>query len=171
MRIRLSSLTLAAAMAAAGSRVTAQTPSSFAQASEDKTLASLIDEALARNPDLLAAREAVAAARTRPDQARALPETGFSVLYTNDGGAISLGERDMTTLAFTASQTLPWPGKRSTRASRAELEAGQAAQLAERARLSTVASVKRAYYRLALNRQLLALVNERGDIWRELEGV
>src|SRR5262249_41181907 len=103
---------------------------------EDPVLDSLVTEALARNPDLLAAREAVTAARTRPDQARALPETGFSVLYTNDGGAISLGERDMTTLAFAATQTLPWPGKRSTRAEQAELSAGQAAQREQRVRLS-----------------------------------
>jgi len=142
-----------------------------AGATADEALASLIEEALARSPDLLAARESAAAARTKPDQARALPETGFSVLYTNDGGAFSLGEREMTTLAFTASQTLPWPGKRSTRAGQAELSAGQAAQQVERARLSTIASVKKAYYGLALARQELALVNERGDIWRELEGV
>lgn len=165
MPTRLFAIVLAAA--AAGSRLVAQT----AQQAEDPVLSSLIEEALVRNPDLLAFREAVAAARTRPDQARALPETGFSVLYTNDGGAISLGEREMTTLAFMASQTLPWPGKRPNRATQAALSADQAAQREERARLSTIASVKRTYHGLVLARQILALVNERGDIWRELEGV
>ena len=165
MPTRILAILLAAAAACGRLSAQASAPA------EDPALSSLIEEALARNPDLLAAREAVAAARTRPDQARALPETGFFVLYTNDGGAISLGEREMTTLAFMASQTLPWPGKRGNRASQAELSAGQAAQREERARLSTIASVKRAYYGLALARQLLSLVNERGDIWRELEGV
>jgi outer membrane protein TolC len=160
------------AAAAAAGRLAAQDPSAAAPArADDPVLASLIEEALARSPDLLAARETIVAARTKPDQARALPPTDFSVLYTNDGGAISLGERDMTTLAFVASQNFPWPGKRPTLAGEAECAAAQVAQVEERLRLSTIASVKRAYYGLALARQILSLVNERGEVWRDLEGV
>jgi outer membrane protein TolC len=52
---------------------------------EDPHLAALVEEALAKNPDLLAVQEAVAAARERPDQARSLADPMVSVAYTNDG--------------------------------------------------------------------------------------
>ena len=52
-----------------------------------------------------------AAARSRPAQARSLPDPMLSVGYTNDGWAPSLGARDMTLLALMGSQELPYPGK------------------------------------------------------------
>src|SRR5262249_14172295 len=78
---------------------------------QDSVLTSLVDEALAHNPDLAAAREALTAARTRPGQARALPDPMLGLTYTNDGWSPSLGSRDMTTLGLMWSQDLPFPGK------------------------------------------------------------
>ena len=64
MRIRTLALMLAAA--AAAGRLAAQDPSAAAPArADDPVLASLIEEALARSPDLLAARETIVAARTK----------------------------------------------------------------------------------------------------------
>jgi cobalt-zinc-cadmium efflux system outer membrane protein len=140
-------------------------------APEDPLLASLIGEALARNPDLLAVKEALTAARARPDQASALPNPMLSLAYTNDGWAPSLGERDMTALAFLWSQDLPYPGKRRLRGDIASLEADSVAQELERARLSLTAAVKRSYYGLILARDLLALVREQEDTWKEIEQV
>ncbi len=134
-------------------------------------LAELVDEALARNPDLLALQDAVAAARERPEQARALPDPMLSVQYTNDAWQPTLGQREMTTLAAMASQTLPWPGKRALRAAIAGQEAIPAQAQLERARLSVAASVKRAYLRLALARQTLLLLAEQEQVSREAEGV
>ncbi len=134
-------------------------------------LASLVAEALAQSPDLQGAQEAALAAEARPDQARALPDPMVSVLYTNDGWSPSLGERDMTTLAFMASQELPWAGKRRVRGEIGVREAQLAAQQQERARLSLVAAVKRAYYALLLAREQLALLREQAEVWRETEGV
>src|SRR5438046_1539300 len=71
-----------------------------------------VEGARARNPDLLAMQEAVAAARSRPRQVRSLPDPMLSFAFTNDGWSPSLGERDMTTLAVMGSQLLPWPGQR-----------------------------------------------------------
>ncbi len=93
---------------------------------EDPALASLIEEALSKNPDVAAARQAAEAAGERPAQARSLANPMFSVEYTNDGWSPSLGEMDMTTLAFMASQELPFPGKRGLRGDIAVREAGQA---------------------------------------------
>jgi len=138
---------------------------------EDPLLASLIDEALAKNPDVAAARQAAAAAGQRPAQARSLPNPMFSVGYTNDGWSPSLGEMQMTNLAFMASQEIPYFGKRGLRGEVASREAGQVEQQAERVGRSITAAVKRAYYGLLLSRNLLDLIRDQEDIWKQIEGV
>jgi outer membrane protein TolC len=148
------------------------TPASAQAPSEpDAALQALVSEALERNPDLLALQEALRAARARPDQARALSDPVLSVLYTNDGWSPSLGTQPMTTLAFMGSQELPYPGKRGLRGDLAAREADQVGQQLERARLGVVAAVKRAYYGLVLSRELLELVREQEQFWKEIEGV
>jgi outer membrane protein TolC len=145
--------------------------SAEAPAFADPVLDALVSEALQKNPDLLALQETVLAARSRPDQVRALPDPMLSVVYTNDGWSPSLGTQDMTTLAFMGSQDLPYPGKRRLRGDVAVREADQVEQELERARLGVVAGVKRAYYGLVLSRELLELVREQEQIWKQIEGV
>jgi cobalt-zinc-cadmium efflux system outer membrane protein len=140
-------------------------------AASDPVLDAILTEALARNPDILAARQAVEAARARVPQEAALPESGFSAVYTNDSWRPTLGTRDMTTLAFMASQAFPFPGKQRLRASIAELEARGAEQRLERLGLTTVEAVRRSYARLILARSLLLLVRDREALWKEIEGV
>ncbi len=140
-------------------------------AADDPVLASLVEEALACNPDLAAAREALAAGRARPQQAQALPDPMLSLTYTNDGWSPSLGSRDMTTLGVMWSQDLPFPGKRALRGRIASLEADATEQRLERTRLSLVAGVRRAYYGLLLARELAELIREQGQVWHEIEGV
>ncbi len=138
---------------------------------EDLLLASLIDEALAKNPDVAAARQEASAAGQRPAQARSLANPMFSVGYTNDGWSPSLGSMEMTTLGFMASQELPYPGKRRLRGEIASREAGQVEQQAERVGRSITAAVKRAYYGLLLSRNLLDLIRDQEDVWKQIEGV
>ena len=140
-------------------------------ASADPVLDALVTEALQRNPDLLALTEGALAARARPDQARALRDPMLSVVYTNDGWSPSLGTQPMTTLGFMGSQELPWSGKRGLRGDVAAREADLVTQQLERARLGVVASVKRAYYGLVLSRELLDLVREQEQVWKQIEGV
>jgi outer membrane protein, heavy metal efflux system len=140
-------------------------------AGEDPQVAALIEEAMAKNPDIRGAEEAVRAARNRPAQARSLPNPMLSAGYTNDGWRPTLGTQEMTTLAFMGAQDLPYPGKRRLRSEIAEREADQVAQQLERARLSVAARVKRAYYGLVLGRDLLELIKEQEEVWKQIEGV
>ncbi len=140
-------------------------------ADEDPQLSVLIEEALANNPDIRGAEEAIWAARNRPAQARSLPNPMLSATYTNDGWHPTLGTKDMTTLAFMGAQDLPYPGKRGLRGEIAERDADQVAQQLERARLSVAARVKRAYYGLVLGRDLLELIREQEEVWKQIEGV
>lgn len=143
----------------------------LAPADEDVTLSALVAEALAHNPDVLAARQALEAARARPDQARSLRDPMLSVVYTNDGGSPSLGREPMTTLGVMGSQEVPLFGKRGLRADILGREADEAEQALERTKRSLSASVRRGYYELALTRGLLALIREQEEVWKETEGV
>ncbi|HSF14455.1 MAG TPA: TolC family protein [Vicinamibacteria bacterium] len=137
----------------------------------DSLLASLVGEALDNNPALKAAREAAAAARSRPAQARSLPDPMFVVSYTNDGVSPTLGSRDMTTLAFMWGQELPYSGKRGLRGDFFLRAADQADQQVERVKLGLTAAVEHAYYDLLVSRELLELVQEQEEIWRQTEGI
>jgi outer membrane protein TolC len=137
----------------------------------DAELAALVREALERSPELKAAEQALAAARNRPAQAQALPNPALGLSYTNDGWPLSLGKSEMSTLALTWSQELPYPGKRSLRAEQASLEACAVEQQLARARLTVAASVKRAYFALLLARQQLELLREQEAAWAQIEEV
>jgi len=139
--------------------------------SDDPVLAALIEEALERNPDVKGAQEALAAARSRPVQARSLSNPMVAVGYTNDGWAPTLGSMPMTTLAVMATQDLPYPGKRRLRGEIASLQADQVEEQLARVALGTVARVRRAYSSLLLARDLLELIREQEEIWKQIEGV
>jgi cobalt-zinc-cadmium efflux system outer membrane protein len=135
-------------------------PPSVIDVGDDPPLVLLIEEALARSPELRAARESVEEARQRPAQARALPEPVLSTTYVNDGAGLSLGESEFTTLGFFWTQDLPYPGKRRLRGDMREREAAEMEQRAERARLDLVAAVRRAYHDLIHAREVLELQRE-----------
>ncbi len=164
--MKRNSLCLTLALALAAGRSAAQ-----AAAPDDPVLAALVQEALDKNPDVVASRAAVLAARQRPAQARALPDPMLQATYTNDGWTPSLGAMPMTTLALMWSQELPWPGKRSLRGHLAEREADAAEPQLQRTLLSLEAQLRRGYADLLLSRQLQGLVAEQEDVWREIEGV
>jgi outer membrane protein, heavy metal efflux system len=138
---------------------------------DPSTLKALIAEALAQNPDLRALQQGLAAARTWPEQAKALPDPMLSALYVNDGWSPSLGERDMTTLGLMGSQTLPWPGKRSLREEIAARDAVPPAERLERQRLSVAAGVRRSFWSLVLAEESLGVLREQEEVWKEAEGV
>jgi outer membrane protein TolC len=137
----------------------------------DPVLEALVAEALQKSPEIAAAREEARALRARPEAASALPDPMASVVYTNDDWQPTLGEREMTTLGFMWSQTLPWPGKRGLRATEAARAADAAEQQTERVRLGIAASVRRAYAGLLLARETLAVVAERDALARDTEAV
>lgn len=140
-------------------------------AAVDTALDALVAEALARNPELQAAGQALAAARERPAQAAALPDPMVSVAFTNEGWGPSLGDMPDSNLAVMASQDLPPPGTRGLRRRIADSDVRVEEHRLARARRSLEASVRRAYHSLAQSRLLLALVAEQADVWRQIEEV
>jgi outer membrane protein TolC len=114
-------------------------------------LASLVDEALHNNREILAAQKKYEAARQRPSQAASLPDPMVSLGYTSNGApypGAGLG-RDVTSNAgITVSQEMAFPGKRQLRGEIAAKEADAEFQEYLTVRLGVVSRLKQAYHEL-----------------------
>lgn len=114
---------------------------------EKLTLSRVIDEALKKNPEILAAEDRWKAERAKVAQARWWPDPQVGIGYERiPEGSYSSGEAAMR--MYTVSQTVPFPGKLTLRGRMA----GKVADLARERYVATinevVSKVKSAYYSL-----------------------
>lgn len=137
----------------------------------DTEVERLVLEALDRNPDLRAARDAAAAAGERVRPAGALPDPMVSLSYENDGISPSLGEMDMTRLSLMVEQQLPFPGKLRLAEEIARKDAERAATGPDRTRLALAAAVRRAYAALLEARENLVITDEQIATFTGIEEV
>jgi outer membrane protein, heavy metal efflux system len=116
------------------------------------SLAALVEEAVANNPEIAAARARHDAALQRPVQERSLPDPMLSAGYNASGkpypGA-GLGTEPTASIGVMVTQEIPYPGKLGLRAAMAGKEADAAREDIATARLSVVSRLKQAYYRVA----------------------
>ncbi|MBI5068090.1 MAG: TolC family protein [Deltaproteobacteria bacterium] len=138
----------------------------------DPLLASLVEEALLRRPEVLQARAAARAERERIPQAGALPDPMLSLGIQNDGfRAIEVGKMESSYYQAMVTQPLFWPGKRGLRTEVAERQAGLVEAQLARAELGAEADVRRAYLDLLLVRDQLALLARQEALWEQSEGL
>ena len=132
----------------------------------DPVLAALIEEALARNPQVRAAAFRHQAAWSRLPQATALPDPTFALTQYAIAPETRVGPQ---TTMVSISQRLPWFGTRSSQgeiaAARAEAE-GQSLQMR---RVEVVLQVKLAYYELGYVDQALRITEEEEQLLRHYE--
>lgn len=143
--------TPAAEVAAAGGP--AATSAGKATPAEVVPLEALVEQALARNPEIRAMARQFDMMRARVPQAKALPDPMLEL-----GNISSLipvpplkgrsGDTSSERMVG-VSQELPFPGKRELRGRVAEAEAGAEQWNFEQTRLGVVAELKDAYYELA----------------------
>ncbi len=137
-------------------------------------LATLVDDALRNNREILAAQKKYEAALQRPAQASALPDPTVSLGYSSTAypwpGA-GLG-RDVTANAgVTVTQEMPFPGKRKLRGEIASKEAAAAFDEYLAVRLSVVSRLKQAYHELHHAIVGEAFVARYQDLLRSIIGV
>ncbi|MBL8174029.1 MAG: TolC family protein [Bryobacterales bacterium] len=124
---------------------------------ETLSLAELIAEALDRNPEVLAAQKNLEAARQRPDQESALPDTMVSLGYASSGrpwpGA-GLGREPIANAGLMVTQEFPFFGKRRLRGDVARKEAQAEADQYQAVQWRVASMVKQTYYELAHAYQL-----------------
>ena len=143
MIIKVRLLLLAAAFMCLASTVFAQA------AGGDTTLATLIDDALAGNPTLLAAKDRQLSAGYKIEAAGALADPVVSFAFSNyPVDSFKSDETPMTGNEVRLAQKLPYPGKRNTKREIAVQEELWQQGVYDDARLELVMNVKNAYYRL-----------------------
>ena len=114
-------------------------------------MASLVDEALRNNREILAAQKKYEAARQRPSQESSLPDPTLSLGYASNGppwpGA-GLGSNPTSNIGVSIAQQMPYPGKRKLRGEIAQKDADAEFETYLSVRLSITARLKQAYHEL-----------------------
>jgi outer membrane protein, heavy metal efflux system len=145
---------------------------SAAAGAQEANLQALIDEAMRNNPEIAGARHRAEAQQERIPQARALADPTVAVGYQNVGfDRFSLGDEPETQWMFTASQPLPFPGKRALRAQMAEGEAASQQAMYDAVRHRIMARVKELYFDLFLLYKDLDLLRSQEDLAKKVEDV
>jgi outer membrane protein TolC len=129
-----------------------------------------IDEALERNPELVALRRELDAAEHGPAQARFLDPPMFSA-QTWQWPINSLNPADANMYMFMVSQPLPGRGKRDLRAAVAEADAALAGNAIDVRARDVVERVKQAWADLYLARKTVELHHEDVALLRQLADI
>ena len=165
-------LAIAACVLFAAVTATAQelNPSAPRAALRDEQLEALVDEALAKAPEMASAQASIEAAQRRIEPARTLADPFISTSYQNDGRAISFGEAEGSFLGLMASQAIPWPGKLRLAGHIAESQARELERGSlTRTTLTLESRVRNAWYDLVLARSIDSIIDDRRGAASQIE--
>jgi outer membrane protein TolC len=148
-------------------------PSAPPEGAAPASLSKLVQEAIEQNPEILAARRAVEAKRTRIPQAGAWPDPTVSLSYAgNVLPPFTVMRRDPSSARrVMAEQTIPYPGKARLRAEIATRDVDAEALAYEAAARRVGAKVKQAYFDLYYVDQSLATLQKDGDLLQKFEKI
>jgi outer membrane protein TolC len=151
-----------------------------AQATDDSkdkgvvSLSSLVDELLAKNPELQAVRKRYEAALTRPYQDSALPDPRITAGWNSNGNPLpgtGLGVEPTSNIGMQIAQELPYPGKRSLKGGIARKEADSEGQMFRAKELGVVAQLKTAFYDLRFVYEATDLLHRSQSVLQRLAKV
>jgi outer membrane protein TolC len=159
----------AASVGLAGLLCLSAPASSTAEAPSRLSLAALIAEAKAQNPELRGAHERAAALAAAPAQVRAWEDPTLSYEAWNTPESFRLDRADNN--IFRLSQKIPFPGKRALAGDVATHTAAEAAHEAENVELALVAAVRRAFSDLWLSYERLDVLTREKSLVERLTHV
>lgn len=134
------------------------------------SLEALVAHAHTHNPEIQAAEQRYRAAQARPSQAGSLPDPMIEWAYHNEPiTPLTLGESDFSFLQFSASQEVPFPGKRGLREDIAAREAEREGQMLRATTLSVIARLTVAYADLAFTYRALEILQRNKDFLLDLQ--
>ncbi|HET9281323.1 MAG TPA: TolC family protein [Candidatus Angelobacter sp.] len=137
-------------------------------------LASLIEEAKAKSPQILAANHAYKAASHAPASAAALPDTQVMVQHLSVGSPRPFAGYTDSNFAYIGlgiSQEFPYPGKRKLRAEVAGREADTVQAQAASTTRDVIERVKLAYFRLAYVQQSMHVLEHHDQVLGEMQQI
>jgi cobalt-zinc-cadmium efflux system outer membrane protein len=129
-------------------------------------LSGLIQEALARNPEIQAARQQVEAATQRVPQARSLDDPTLSVQLWNFPQTFNVTQTQNA--IFGVSQTFPFPGKLALKGEVASRSADMTEQALRAKERDLIARLKQTYYDLFLAHKAIQIHHEQIDLLKQL---
>lgn len=128
-------------------------------------LPDLISEALARNPELVAARKQWEAATFRIMQARSLDDPNLSVHLWNLPQSFNVTQTQNS--IFSLSQSFPFPGKLGLKGEVASRSAGMTEQATHAKERDLIARLKQAYYDLFLAQKVIRIHHEQVELLKQ----
>jgi len=128
----------------------------------------LVQEAIAANPKIAAAREKHAALKEKISQAGALEDPMLSLGVVNLPNNFEFDEEDMTAKEIAISQKFPFPGKRGLNEEAATREADAGAAVAEDIANQVAKEVKIAFYDLSHAHRAMEVTRRNKSILEEL---
>ena len=136
--------------------------------SQEPSVRALVEEALARNPGLMASRERAAAALARPDQVASLADPIISIGYEKGdawwpGGGSDTGPR------VAISQELPFSGKRRLRREASTRDAELARHETGAVALGITYAVRKALADLLLARENISIIRDQQRATSDIE--
>ena len=131
-------------------------------------LSELIEEALERNPEIIAARERWQGAREIIESRRALPDPEFSYTYFVESIETRVGPQNQI---FGAKQKFPFYGKRDLMAEVASKEAEALEATYDAVKQEIVRQVKRSFYELFYVSKIIDITQEEKEILRRFEQI
>ncbi|HET8921734.1 MAG TPA: TolC family protein [Candidatus Acidoferrum sp.] len=129
-------------------------------------------EAEKHNPRIEAARQGWQAAKQVPTQLSTLPDPQFSLTQFSVGSPRPFAgytNSDFAYIGLGVSQDIPYPGKLRLKGEIAKREADISQQEVESVRRAVLAEVKTAYFQLAYLSQTLAILEQDGELLRQVE--
>jgi len=129
-------------------------------------LSGLIQEVLARNPEIQAARQQVEAATQRVPQARSLDDPTLSVQLWNFPQTFNVTQTQNT--IFGVSQTFPFPGKLTLKGEVASRSADMTEQALRAKERDLIARLKQTYYDLFFAHKAIQIHHEQIDLLKQL---
>jgi outer membrane protein, heavy metal efflux system len=143
-----------------------------ARGEEQLKLDSLIEEALQNNPDLIAARHAIGAAKAQIPQARAWdpPQIGVDFYQTPIDSFPNPGD-DWMEMDYFVQQMFPFPGKRAAMSRSAESNSAMTEQKYRALEKKIIRDLKNAYYNLYLVQQKIRINLENQDLMHEFTNI
>jgi len=128
-------------------------------------LPELIQEALARNPELVAARKQWEAATNRIMQAQSLDDPILSLQLWNFPQSFNVMQTQNNIFGF--SQNLPFPGKRALKGDVASRSADMTEQAVRAKERELIARLKQTFYELFLAQKAVQIHHEQVEVLRQ----
>jgi outer membrane protein, heavy metal efflux system len=143
---------------------------SLSASAADLRLQDLIQEVIKNNPEIQAAQAGVDVAQYKIPQAGSLPDPMLMLGYQNDGYSnYTFGESNFAYYMFSASQMVPFWGKRDLKSEMATREAESLKASSKNILLKTITRIKELYFDLLLTYKTKEQIKDKTDLFARIE--